>query len=228
MVRVVNAPQPQLSQEGLYGNAMANRGMGVFSTPVSAQVRPPSVPAIIPNRRPPSLPIPRRGKTRLPVMKGPVPTISGPGLVPNRVRAMGVPPTDETPAETIPVEPRPTDQGIPTGKGILTRDEAMGFLAVLEQATKPVDEAVKDREDIECVRSLEAGPYPLAIKVRDRLRAELAMVPVRTEFPVSMGELTVAEKTVECAEAIGTIKTTRTVVAVGGGIGAAAVIFFLL
>lgn len=116
--------------------------------------------------------------------------------------------------------------GVPKGKASLTRVEASGFLAVLEEITKPIDEALAEAEDIECVRELAAGPYPLVLKVRNRLREELATDA--KEFPVSQGELTVAEKAVECAEAIGTVKTTRKVVTVGAAGAVAAVIFFLL
>lgn len=119
-----------------------------------------------------------------------------------------------------------TESRVPMGKSSITREEAQGFLDVLIEITKPITDDLKTKNPEACVRDIAAGQYPILIRLRDRLIEELARgTPM---IAVSQGELNVAEKAVVCAEALGTIKVTRTVIAAGAGVGALALLFFLL
>lgn len=115
-----------------------------------------------------------------------------------------------------------TGDKVPMGKAILTRQEAEALLAGLLEATKDVDDGIVAEEDSECIRDLASGPYPLAVKVRDRLQASLAVPPMDPmwTFLMSHGEINAVDKTLACAEELDRIKTTRVVVTTGAGIGA--------
>lgn len=117
----------------------------------------------------------------------------------------------------------------PRGKTRLTFDEAQELLNVLDVVLEPLtsEEAATEAAKTECLRELSSGPFPVLVRLRERLLEFIAAGNLSATFEISKGEINVMEKAVTCAESIGRGKTIRTVATVGG-IGAVAALLFLL
>lgn len=149
-----------------------------------------------------------------------------PGSAPPRF--LGVP----RPLRTFDA-PRPSRQppsrrrqlGVP--KAALTPEEAYELLETLDVVLLPITRQERALEEHECLREFEAGPYPLVVRLRERLAAFLARAGEGgpgASFEISQGELVHVEKAVACAESIGRGKTLKIAMAGGG----AAVLALLL
>jgi hypothetical protein len=126
-------------------------------------------------------------------------------------------------------EPRDRVTPEPRGKTTLTFDEAQELLETLDVVLKPLteEEAATEAAKTECLRELSSGPFPILVRLRDRLLEFIAAGDLTASFQISKGEINVMEKAVTCAESIGRKEVIRTVATVGG-VGAVAALLFLL
>jgi len=146
-------------------------------------------------------------------------------------RAPGTPMSDE---EEEPVRPRhfpaqetPPGQegGIPPGKAGLTVPEATDLLATLDMVVRPIEAEERALAENECLRELQAGPFPQIVRLRAKTAAFLEQASPGDLFEISRGELEILEKAVACAESLGRGKTAEVAVAVGGGAAILALLF---
>lgn len=124
--------------------------------------------------------------------------------------------------ETVP--PMPSFE---RGRVGLNLQEAVEIVAQLDEILRPV-EAGEAQMDVECVRSLSAGPFPIVARLRDRMRQFVATAREGEVFELSHGEIEVADKAIACAEELGRIKTKKIVTTAAVGGGAVALLFLLL
>jgi hypothetical protein len=124
--------------------------------------------------------------------------------------------------ERDPREPRemkpPKQEGF-HGKTLISFQEAQDLSSLLEVVLAPLtpQEAESELAGHECLRELnDAGGFPLVRRLLDRLRTFLASAQSSDTFQISHGEAVVTGKAVECAEALGRLKTLKTVATVGG------------
>lgn len=115
--------------------------------------------------------------------------------------------------------------GIPAGKEGLTVPEAKDLLSTLDAVVRPIETEERALAENECLRELQAGPFPQVVRLRAKVAAFLEQAAPGDLFEVSMGELAVLEKAVACAESLGRGKATAVAVAAGGG---AAILALLL
>lgn len=133
------------------------------------------------------------------------------------------------PRELQVQDPRERKTPEPPGKTRLTFDEAQELLKVLDVVLQPLtaEESATEAAKTECLRELSSGPFPILVRLRDRLLEFIAVGDLAASFSISKGELNVMEKAVTCADGIGRKATIRTVATVGG-VGAVAALLFLL
>lgn len=129
------------------------------------------------------------------------------------------------PDMTLP--PKPSKGGAPKpperegfhGKTRLPYAEAKELSDLLTVVLTPLtpEEAAKELAREECLRDIvRADGFPIVDRLQERLKDFLATAKQTDTFEISHGEAVVTGKAVECAEAIGRIKTVRTVATVGG------------
>jgi hypothetical protein len=146
-------------------------------------------------------------------------------------RAPGTPtvPDEEEPVRPghFPAEQTPPGQdgGIPPGKAGLTVPEATDLLATLDMVVRPIEAEERALAENECLRELQAGPFPQIVRLRARTAAFLEQATPGDLFEISRGEIEVLEKAVACAESLGRGKTVQVAVAIGGS---AAILALLL
>lgn len=117
------------------------------------------------------------------------------------------------------------------GKTEITFQEASELLDLLTVVLAPLtpEEAASTIADRECLRELnDAGGFPLVERLQERLMTFLETATPEDTFTISHGESVVTGKAVECAEALGRIKTIKTVAVVGGVAVGSTVLLFLL
>ncbi len=120
---------------------------------------------------------------------------------------------------------REGDRRIPPGKAALTVPEAKDLLASLDLVVRPIEKEERALAEHECLRELQAGPFPQVVRLKAKVAAFLETAAPGDLFPVSAGELEVLEKAVACAESLGRGRAVKVAVAAGGG---AAVLALLL
>lgn len=117
------------------------------------------------------------------------------------------------------------------GKTEITFQEASELLDLLTVVLAPLtpEEAASKIADRECLRELnDAGGFPIVERLQERLMEFLETATPEDMFTISHGESVVTGKAVECAEALGRIKTIKTVAVVGGvTVGSAALLLLL-
>ena len=117
------------------------------------------------------------------------------------------------------------------GKTEITFGEASELLDLLTVVLAPLtpEEAASQIADRECLRELnDAGGFPIVERLQERLMSFLETATPEDMFTISHGESVVTGKAVECAEALGRIKTIKTVAVVGGiTVGSTALLFLL-
>jgi hypothetical protein len=112
------------------------------------------------------------------------------------------------------------------GKTRISYEEAQELSDLLEVVLAPLtpEEAAQEIANEECLRELtEASGFPIVESLKERLQEFLATAAPTDTFEISRGETVVTGKAVECAEAIGRVKTTKAIVTAGGvtvGVGA--------
>lgn len=154
--------------------------------------------------------------------------------------------TDHGPLSTNNPNGQPTDHGKPAepgkppkeqgfhGKATITLDEAKELSGLLDTVLAPVtpEEANTELANHVCLRELnDSGGFPIVQRLRDRLKSFIATAAPTATFEISHGELVVTGKAVECAQALGrvkTIKTVKTVATVGGVAAGGAGLLWLL
>lgn len=145
------------------------------------------------------------------------------------VRFKGIGFGQRGPADGIPLKAAPEQRELKEskppkqegfhGKTRISVEEAQDLLALLEVVLAPLspEEAATQLADHECLRELsDAGGFPLVSRLLNRLRTFLASAQPSDTFEISHGEAVVTGKAVECAEALGRLKTLKTVATVGG------------
>jgi hypothetical protein len=138
-------------------------------------------------------------------------------------------PMPAKPAGQKPQKP-PKEEGF-HGKTTLSFAEAKSLSELLEAVLAPLspEEAAKEIAREECLRDIvKAGGFPIVERLQARLKAFIATKAAAATFEISHGELVVTGHAVECAEAIGRIKTVRTVATVGGVAAGGAGLLWLL
>jgi len=137
---------------------------------------------------------------------------------------------------TTPPAPEPHKTVLPREKGFhgktrISMVEAQELAGLLDVVLAPMtpEEAATKLADHECLRELtEAGGFPLVKRLMDRLKTFIATASPTDTFEISHGELVVTGKAVECAEALGRLKTIKTVATVGGVAAGGTVLALLL
>lgn len=117
------------------------------------------------------------------------------------------------------------------GKTQISYDEAKELSELLDVVLAPLtpEEAASEIADRECLREmLEADGFPIVERLQDRLREFLATAATTDTFEISHGETVVTGKAVECAEALGRLKTIKTVATVGAVAGGGTGLLLLL
>lgn len=125
---------------------------------------------------------------------------------------------------------RPGKEGF-RGKTRLSVEEARELSELLDVVLAPLtpEEAGSELADRECLRELtDAGGFPIVERLQERLKEFLAAAQPADTFEISHGEVVVTGKAVECAEALGRIKTVRTVATVGGAAAGGTALLLLL
>jgi len=133
---------------------------------------------------------------------------------------------ERCPGLTIPARPakpaaelkRPEKEGF-RGKTSISYEEAKELADLLDVVLAPLtpEEAAKELAKEECLRELtEAAGFPIVERLQERLQEFLSTAAPTDTFEISHGETVVTGKAVECAEALGRIKTIRTIVTAGG------------
>lgn len=125
-----------------------------------------------------------------------------------------LPPKPPAPRETKP----PKEKGF-HGKTMLSYDEAKELSELLTVVLTPLspEEAAREIAREECLRDMvQAEGFPIVERLQERLTTFLATAQPTDTFEISHGEVVVTGKAVECAEAIGRVKTVRTVAYTGG------------
>jgi len=123
------------------------------------------------------------------------------------------------PEPRVAQQPKPPKEPGFHGKTSISYLEAKDLEALLEVVLGPLspEEAATKLADHECLRELsEAGGFPLVSRLLERLKTFVASAQETDTFQISHGEAVVTGKAVECAEALGRLKTIRTAAAVGG------------
>ena len=147
----------------------------------------------------------------------------GLGQEPGRPRPV---PTVPAPIGEAEREAMPAgDTGIPPGKAGLTVPEVKDLLASLDIVVRPIEREERAVVEHECLRELQAGPFPQVVRLRARAAAFLETAAPADLFPVSHGELEVLEKAVLCAESLGRGKAVKTAIVAGGGAAVLALLF---
>lgn len=121
-------------------------------------------------------------------------------------------------AATVRVDAKASQKGF-HGKTQITFQEAKELFDLLTTVIAPLtpEEAASEIADRECLREMtQAGGFPIVERLHTRLEAFLATAQPSDSFEISHGEANVTGKAVECAEALGRIKTVRTALTVGG------------
>lgn len=114
---------------------------------------------------------------------------------------------------------------------MISYEEARELSELLDVVLAPLtpEEAGSELADRECLRELtDAGGFPLVERLQERLKEFLASAKPTDTFEISQGEAVVTGKAVECAEALGRIKTVRTVATVGGAAAGGTALLLLL
>lgn len=148
-------------------------------------------------------------------------------LVQENCPDLTVPPRPTTPSR--PVKP-PEKEGF-HGKTRISYEEARELSELLTVVLAPLtpEEAASELADRECLRELtDAGGFPIVERLQERLKEFIATAKPTDTFEISHGEAVVTGKAVECAEALGRLKTVRTVAAVGGVAAGGSVLLLLL
>lgn len=104
------------------------------------------------------------------------------------------------------------------GKPRLSVDETRELVSTLDIVLRPIEGEERALQDHECLREFQAGPFPLAVRLRARAAAWLETAQPGALFEVSHGELEILDKSVTCAESLGRGK--KIAMAVGGGVAA--------
>jgi hypothetical protein len=136
-------------------------------------------------------------------------------LVLDQCPDLKIPGKPVTPAKELK---KPEKEGF-HGKTQITFEEAADLLELMDTVLAPLtpEEAASQIADRECLRELnDAGGFPLVERLQERLRKFLETASPDALFTISQGETVVTGKAVECAEALGRIKTIKTVATVGG------------
>jgi len=132
-----------------------------------------------------------------------------------RCPGLATPPRPAKPASELK---RPEKEGF-RGKTSISYEEAKELADLLDVVLAPLtpEEAAKELAKEECLRELtEAAGFPIVERLRERLQEFLSTAAPTDTFEISHGETVVTGKAVECAEALGRIKTIRTIVTAGG------------
>ena len=134
---------------------------------------------------------------------------------------------DPFPNGEPPINGEPPLKG---GKTMLNLEEARSLLDSLNVVLSPLtaEEAEKAAIEEECLRELAAGPFPIVVRLRDRLEAFVKTAGPEDLFPISHGEVTVMNKAVDCAVAIGRKEVLQTVATAGAAGGAGILLLLLL
>lgn len=138
-------------------------------------------------------------------------------------------PMPARPSGPKPQKP-PKEEGF-HGKTQLSFSEAKSLSDLLEAVLAPLtpEEAAKEIAREECLRDIvKAGGFPIVERLQARLKAFVAAGNETATFEISHGEAVVTGKAVECAEALGRIKTVRTVATAGGVAAGGAGLLWLL
>jgi hypothetical protein len=128
-----------------------------------------------------------------------------------------------------PVKP-PQKEGF-RGKMRISYEEARELSELLDVVLAPLtpEEAASELADRECLRELtDAGGFPIVERLQERLKEFIATAQPTDTFEISHGEATVTGKAVECADALGRLKTVRTVATVGGVAAGGSILLLLL
>lgn len=112
------------------------------------------------------------------------------------------------------------------GKTRLSVDETRDLVATLEIVLQPIEGEERALRDHECLREFQAGPFPLAMRLRARASAWLETAQPNALFEVSHGELEILDKSVTCAQSLGRGK--KIALAVGGGAAAVGLLMLLV
>lgn len=131
------------------------------------------------------------------------------------------------PYTPVPIIPQPE---LPTqgGKTRISLDEAKVLFQALEVALAPITENENIIEQHACLREMQAGAFPIVRRLGDRLRIFVGTAAPTDTFELSHGELTMAQKTLDCAESIGREQNEKVILTTLGIGGAAALLLFLL
>lgn len=117
------------------------------------------------------------------------------------------------------------------GKTTLSYAEAKELSELLTVVLTPLspEEAAKEIAREECLRDMvRAEGFPIVERLQERLTTFLATAQPTDTFEISHGEVVVTGKAVECAEAIGRVKTIRTVAYTGGAAASGLGLLWLL
>jgi len=138
------------------------------------------------------------------------------GRVLGTVRLAQEPPVTQEPKPILP-----GGDGKRGGKVSIDKQEAEDLLAALDEVLAPLtsEEAEKAIESEECLRELSAGPFPIVVRLRDKLAAFVETATPMDTIEISHGEITVTQKAVDCAKSIGRLGVVETVAIAGGGVG---------
>lgn len=143
-----------------------------------------------------------------------------------RLENMGAKEQKESKAPEMPDQPKGFH-----GKTQLSYQEATDLSALLDVVLAPLspEEAAKEIPDEACLRDLlNSGGFPLVDKLQKRLKDFIAAGNQAATFEISHGEVVVTGKAVECAEALGRMKTLKTVAYAGGAAAGGAGLLLLL
>lgn len=136
-------------------------------------------------------------------------------MIQDRCPDLKIPGKPVTPAKEMK---KPEKEGF-HGKTQISYEEAAELSGLLDLVLAPLtpEEAASEIADRECLREMnDAGGFPLVERLQARLKRFLATAQPTDTFTISHGETVVTGKAVECAEALGRIKTIKTVATVGG------------
>ena len=183
------------------------------------------------------LPFARTGAPRQVPLLGQAPLMGQPGTPPEPKPARDIRPSGLP--ETVKKNSEGEEKGKPGpgfhGKSTITFAEAKELSGLLEEALKPLTPAEEQSAEKEhaCRREIKAGPYPIVVRLEERLKKFVETAHPMDMFEISKGELEVTQDAVECAIQIGRAglkRTLTTAAAVTAGIGipAAALLLFIL
>lgn len=148
-------------------------------------------------------------------------------LVQENCPDLTIPPRPTTPSKRI----RPPEKEGFRGKTRISYEEARELSELLDVVLAPLtpEEAASELADRECLRELtDADGFPIVERLQERLKEFIATAQPTDTFEISHGEATVTGKAVECADALGRLKTVRTVATVGGVAAGGSVLLLLL